>query len=193
MLGAEDPSLWSFYNRGRVENGLDETRRGRRARHASRMAARAKWTSRPKANCCSRSPRRQAASARSPRSENRPDHVGGVPDCPEQRGQGDPDDPVLLCRAALWRPDGQPEQADRADVRRWPRPGLDAANSRYFEAVQVPAAFFVVGKQAEENPDLVRRMCDEGHEIGNHSWDHPDMFAAVAGSAAGWNSRLPSA
>ncbi len=41
---------------------------------------------------------------------------------------------------------------------------------------KVPATFFVVGKQAEENPELIRRMWDEGHEIGNHSWDHPDMF-----------------
>ncbi|MCW3099469.1 MAG: hypothetical protein JWL77_5087, partial [Chthonomonadaceae bacterium] len=41
---------------------------------------------------------------------------------------------------------------------------------------KVPGTFFVVGKQAEENPELIRRMWDEGHEIGNHSWDHPDMF-----------------
>lgn len=40
----------------------------------------------------------------------------------------------------------------------------------------VPACFFVVGKQAEENPGLVRREYAEGHEIGNHSWSHPDMF-----------------
>lgn len=40
----------------------------------------------------------------------------------------------------------------------------------------VPGTFFVVGKQAEENPELIRRMWDEGHEIGNHSWDHPDLF-----------------
>ena len=40
----------------------------------------------------------------------------------------------------------------------------------------VPACFFVVGKMAEEYPDLVRRMWDEGHEIGNHSWDHPNLF-----------------
>ncbi|HZT44020.1 MAG TPA: glycosyltransferase [Chthonomonadaceae bacterium] len=40
----------------------------------------------------------------------------------------------------------------------------------------VPAAFFVVGKQAEENPDLVRREWDQGEEIGNHSWSHPDLF-----------------
>ena len=40
----------------------------------------------------------------------------------------------------------------------------------------VPATFFVVGKQAEENPELIRRMWQEGHEIGNHSWSHPDLF-----------------
>ena len=41
---------------------------------------------------------------------------------------------------------------------------------------KVPGTFFVVGRQAEANPELIRRMWDEGHEIGNHSWDHPDMF-----------------
>ncbi|HZO89829.1 MAG TPA: polysaccharide deacetylase family protein [Chthonomonadaceae bacterium] len=40
----------------------------------------------------------------------------------------------------------------------------------------VPAVFFVVGENAEANPDLVRRMWDEGHEIGNHSYTHPDLF-----------------
>ncbi len=41
---------------------------------------------------------------------------------------------------------------------------------------KVPGTFFVVGKQAEENPGLIRRMWEEGHEIGNHSWDHPDLY-----------------
>ena len=39
----------------------------------------------------------------------------------------------------------------------------------------VPAVFFVVGRQAEANPNIVRRIWDEGHEIGNHTWDHRDM------------------
>jgi peptidoglycan/xylan/chitin deacetylase (PgdA/CDA1 family) len=37
---------------------------------------------------------------------------------------------------------------------------------------KVPAVFFVVGKQVEGNPDLVRMIADEGHEIGNHTYDH---------------------
>ena len=40
----------------------------------------------------------------------------------------------------------------------------------------VPAIFFVVGKNAEEHPDLLARMIREGHEIGNHTFSHPDLF-----------------
>ena len=40
---------------------------------------------------------------------------------------------------------------------------------------QVPAAFFLVGNYLEKNPDLVRRMVDEGHIVGNHTMHHPDM------------------
>lgn len=37
------------------------------------------------------------------------------------------------------------------------------------------ATFFVVGSQAAENPDLLRRIVEEGHTIGNHTYDHADM------------------
>ena len=40
---------------------------------------------------------------------------------------------------------------------------------------QVPAAFFLVGNYLEKNPDLVRRMVEEGHIVGNHTMHHPDM------------------
>jgi cellulose synthase/poly-beta-1,6-N-acetylglucosamine synthase-like glycosyltransferase/peptidoglycan/xylan/chitin deacetylase (PgdA/CDA1 family)/spore germination protein YaaH len=40
---------------------------------------------------------------------------------------------------------------------------------------KVPAVFFVVGKNAENYPDLVRREWDDGFEIGNHTWDHPEL------------------
>jgi peptidoglycan-N-acetylmuramic acid deacetylase len=39
----------------------------------------------------------------------------------------------------------------------------------------VPAAFFLVGNYIEKNPDLVRRMADEGHIVGNHTMHHYDM------------------
>ena len=40
---------------------------------------------------------------------------------------------------------------------------------------QAPAAFFVVGNFLETSPDLIRRMADEGHIVGNHTYHHPDM------------------
>ena len=39
----------------------------------------------------------------------------------------------------------------------------------------VPAAFFLVGNYMEKNGDLVRRMVDEGHIVGNHTMHHHDM------------------
>ena len=36
----------------------------------------------------------------------------------------------------------------------------------------VPAAFGMTGQWAEKNPDLVRRMVVEGHQLLNHTWDH---------------------
>ena len=40
---------------------------------------------------------------------------------------------------------------------------------------QVPAAFFLVGNYLEKNADLVRRMVEEGHIVGNHTMHHYDM------------------
>jgi peptidoglycan/xylan/chitin deacetylase (PgdA/CDA1 family) len=36
----------------------------------------------------------------------------------------------------------------------------------------VPAAFFVVGMNVERCPDLLRRIHDEGHLVGNHTYHH---------------------
>lgn len=38
-----------------------------------------------------------------------------------------------------------------------------------------PAAFFVVGNMIETAPDIIRRMAEEGHIVGNHTYHHPDM------------------
>lgn len=38
-----------------------------------------------------------------------------------------------------------------------------------------PATFFLLGTQVRQNPELVQRILDEGHDIGGHSWDHPDL------------------
>ena len=39
----------------------------------------------------------------------------------------------------------------------------------------VPASFFVVGIEAENNIPLIKRIYNEGHELGNHTFTHPNM------------------
>ena len=43
------------------------------------------------------------------------------------------------------------------------------------KAHHVQAAFFLVGNYLEKNPELVKRMLDEGHIVGNHTYHHYDM------------------
>ncbi|TSJ44302.1 glycosyltransferase [Mucilaginibacter corticis] len=43
------------------------------------------------------------------------------------------------------------------------------------EREKVPAAFFVVGSMAEKNMQLLRREYNDGFEIGNHTFFHPDI------------------
>lgn len=40
---------------------------------------------------------------------------------------------------------------------------------------KIKATFFVIGKNAAEYPDILKRIAAEGHEIANHSWSHPDL------------------
>jgi chitooligosaccharide deacetylase len=58
---------------------------------------------------------------------------------------------------------------------------FDDGPSRWTPAVldllaehEARATFFVVGRYAEERPELVARMAQEGHEVGNHTFDHVD-------------------
>lgn len=43
------------------------------------------------------------------------------------------------------------------------------------KAHSAPATFFVVGHFLESAPDIVKRMAEEGHTVGNHTYHHPDM------------------
>ena len=38
-----------------------------------------------------------------------------------------------------------------------------------------PATFFVVGHFLESAPEIVKRMVEDGHSVGNHTYHHPDM------------------
>lgn len=37
------------------------------------------------------------------------------------------------------------------------------------------ATFFVVGRNAKHQPHLIRAIVDEGHDVGNHSYSHPNL------------------
>jgi peptidoglycan/xylan/chitin deacetylase (PgdA/CDA1 family) len=39
----------------------------------------------------------------------------------------------------------------------------------------IKATFFLIGQNVASNPDIVRRILADGHEIGNHSWTHPQL------------------
>lgn len=45
---------------------------------------------------------------------------------------------------------------------------------------QVPATFFVIGQNALRNPQLMSRIYAEGHEIGNHTFTHPNLAGRSA-------------
>ena len=46
---------------------------------------------------------------------------------------------------------------------------------------QVPGAFFLIGIQAEKFSSLTKRIYREGHEIGNHTFTHPDISSIGSG------------
>ena len=41
--------------------------------------------------------------------------------------------------------------------------------------LQVPGTFFVIGQNAERHPDLIQRIWNEGNEVGNHTYLHPNI------------------
>lgn len=44
------------------------------------------------------------------------------------------------------------------------------------EKYKVKATFFLIGKEAERYPTLVKQIADQGHTIGNHAYEHSPSF-----------------
>lgn len=74
---------------------------------------------------------------------------------------GEPVDCTRLACVALTFDDGPGPHTDRL---------LDVLASK-----RAPATFFLLGQNVARNPALVRRMAAEGHEVGNHTWDHKQL------------------
>jgi len=57
-----------------------------------------------------------------------------------------------------------------------PHPAFTEAVLDILKTHEIRATFFVKGRNAALFPDLIRRLHDEGHIIGNHSWSHHYFF-----------------
>jgi peptidoglycan/xylan/chitin deacetylase (PgdA/CDA1 family) len=67
-------------------------------------------------------------------------------------------------------------------------PGRDTVElGEYLCSEGIRAAFFVVGRHVEADPDAVRTMHACGHTIGNHTYSHPGLvaLAETAGNVVG--------
>jgi peptidoglycan/xylan/chitin deacetylase (PgdA/CDA1 family) len=56
-----------------------------------------------------------------------------------------------------------------------PSPNRTPALLAALKAANARATFFVVGSRVEKAPGLVRQMADDGHEVANHSYSHPNL------------------
>lgn len=57
-----------------------------------------------------------------------------------------------------------------------PEPGQTEFILEVLARHHIPATFFLIGRKAEEHPDLVEKIRASGfHAVGNHSWSHPNF------------------
>jgi len=56
-----------------------------------------------------------------------------------------------------------------------PHAGYTVKLLQVLKALHVKATFFLVGKQVDKFPSLVQMEALEGHELGNHTYDHVDL------------------
>jgi peptidoglycan/xylan/chitin deacetylase (PgdA/CDA1 family) len=75
--------------------------------------------------------------------------------------------PANKKRAALTFDDG-PDEVYTPKI-------LDILNEK-----KIQATFFVIGQQVSKAPEMFKRIMNEGHEIGNHSWSHPNFIELTA-------------
>jgi peptidoglycan/xylan/chitin deacetylase (PgdA/CDA1 family) len=54
---------------------------------------------------------------------------------------------------------------------------------------QVPATFFCIGSLVDAHPDLARRIVEDGHAIGNHTYLHPALFCFLTPRRLRWEIR----
>jgi peptidoglycan-N-acetylglucosamine deacetylase len=63
-----------------------------------------------------------------------------------------------------------------------PHPEYTPRLLRLLSELGVPATFFLVGQEAERFPAIVRQIVEEGHVVGNHTFEHRDATMISSGS-----------
>lgn len=64
-----------------------------------------------------------------------------------------------------------------------PHPLLTPKTLDILKDKDVKAMFFLIGKNVEEHPEIVRRIIDEGHMIGGHTYEHVPSIGFKFGEA----------
>jgi peptidoglycan/xylan/chitin deacetylase (PgdA/CDA1 family) len=56
-----------------------------------------------------------------------------------------------------------------------PDPRYTAEIGQILADAEAPSTFFVMGRHAEQHPEIVQTLMAQGHELGNHTWSHPSL------------------
>lgn len=56
-----------------------------------------------------------------------------------------------------------------------PNPETTPRLLKMLEQRGIKATFFVLGSRAVASPNIIKQMIAQGHEVANHSWDHPQL------------------
>lgn len=61
-----------------------------------------------------------------------------------------------------------------------PHPEITPFVLEELKKYQALATFFCLGKNVQEHPEVYQKIIEEGHSIGNHTYDHPNSFKVEA-------------
>lgn len=83
--------------------------------------------------------------------------------------------PVVLPRKAAYNSCNVSDNSIAITFDDGPHPQLTPKLLDLLKDRGIKATFYVVGKNVEAYPEIAKRIVDEGHEIGNHTWNHPSL------------------
>ena len=162
VLGAEDPSLWTLYDRRNTEGPVAPARLD-----TIRAPGGITYTGRGEMLTVAARPRDGL------RSTDVDSSTGLISDETYHTYPSS-----FVVHRSGYRPRLLALTFDDGPDDKWTSAILDT-----LDALDVHATFFLVGQNVEKYPDVVRRMVADGDDIGNHTYTHPNM--AVVGRRRG--------